>query len=89
MEGMCCTHRDDPVANMQCAVSVCCSPVCNARDVDSLKQILSKVEVFGTSVDKSLFLRPFYTERTFILNIVQLKMVIISSLLFSLACLSN
>lgn len=39
MEGMCCTHRDDPVANMQCAVSVCCSPVCNARDVDSLKQI--------------------------------------------------
>lgn len=47
---MCSTHRDHPVAHTQCAVSVCCSTFCDARDVDSLKtdDTLSNVYVLCT-----------------------------------------
>lgn len=36
-EGACPTHRDHPVPDSQCAVSVRRAPFCDARDVDSLK----------------------------------------------------
>lgn len=42
------THRDHPVAHTQCAVSVCSSTLCNARDVDSLKT--DETNMFKNSV---------------------------------------
>lgn len=42
--GACTTHRDHPVPDSQCAVSVCRTPFCDARDVDSLKKQNKKTD---------------------------------------------
>lgn len=49
VEGMCSTHRDYPVAYSQRAVSVCRSPVCDARDIDSLNTDERHCQMFKLS----------------------------------------